>query len=113
DPSIFALETLDDLKQSFVDIRAQTGHLVHPIAAVLIRHVKATGRQRSASQEVEASLRAMFQPVFVVPAGEEIYHTQKKGVPISHYAPQSGAGKAYARIDKSIRVNDCTDPAAH
>lgn len=113
DPSIFALETLDDLKKSFGDIRKLTGHLIHPIAAVLIRHVKAVGRQRSASQEVEASLREMFHPVFVVPAAEEIYHTQKKGIPISHYAPQSGAGKAYEKIAKSIRVNACAAPAAN
>ena len=112
DPSIYSLETLDDLKKSFGDIKQLTGHQIHPIAAVLIRHVKANGRQRNASQEVEASLRDMFHTVFVVPAAEEIYQTQKKGVPISHYAPQSGVGKAYAKIAKSIRINAATVPTA-
>ena len=55
----------------------------------------------------------MFHPVFVVPAAEEIYQTQKRGVPISHYAPQSGVGKAYEKIAKSIRVHACTQATAN
>jgi chromosome partitioning protein len=105
DPSIFSLETLSDLKRSFTDIRRLTGHSVRPIAAVLIRHVKTNGRKANASTEVEASLREMFDPVFVVPAADEIYQTQKEGVPISHYAPRSGVGRAYEKIAQSIRRN--------
>ena len=112
DPSIFALETLEDLRKSFGDIQELTGHSVHPIAAVLIRYAKADGRQRNSCQEVEASLNAMFNPVFVVPAADEIYQTQKKGLPISHFAPQSGAGKAYERIAKSIRTHAFAAPGA-
>jgi chromosome partitioning protein len=105
EPSIFSLETLDDLRKSFTDIKRLTGHSIRPIAAVLIRHVKANGRKPNASTEVEASLREMFDPVFIVPAADEIYQTQKEGVPISHYAPRSGVGRAYEKIAKSIRHN--------
>jgi len=105
DPSIYSLETLEDLQKSFGDIKRLTGHAIHPIAAVLIRYVKADGRKRSPCQEVEASLKAMFSPVFVVPAADEIFQTQKKGLPISHYAPQSGVGKAYEKIANSIRIH--------
>jgi chromosome partitioning protein len=111
DPSIFSLETLEDLKKSFTDIRRITGHSIRPIAAVLIRHVKSNGRKPNASTEVEASLREMFHPVFVVPAAEEIYQTQKEGVPISHYAPRSGVGRAYEKIAQSIRRNAKTTTA--
>ncbi|HEV3262391.1 MAG TPA: AAA family ATPase [Gemmataceae bacterium] len=111
DPSIFSLETLEDLKRSFTDIKQLTGHSIRPIAAVLVRHVKANGRTPNASTEVEASLREMFHLVFVVPAADEIYQTQKEGVPISHYAPRSGVGRAYAKIAKSIRINARTTGA--
>ncbi len=109
DPSIFSLETLDDLAQSFRDIKQITGHAISPVGAVLIRYVRPNGRKRNASQEVEAALKKMFDTVFLVPADEEVYQTQKEGLPISHYAPRSGAGRAYARIAKLLRTN--TRPA--
>jgi chromosome partitioning protein len=111
EPSIFSLETLADLKKSFTDIKQLTGHSIRPIAAVLVRHVKANDRKPNASTEVEASLREMFHPVFVVPVADEIYQTQKEGIPISHYAPRSGVGRAYEKIAKSIRLNAKTTTA--
>ena len=111
DPSIFSLETLEDLRKSFSDIKQLTGHSIRPIAAVLIRHVSSNGRKPTPSSEVEASLREMFHPVFVVPAAEVVYQTQKQGLPISHYAPRSLVGKAYERITKSIRQSAKTVPA--
>jgi chromosome partitioning protein len=103
EPSIFSLEALDDLKKSFHDIQQLTGQALNAVAAVLIRYIKADRRKNNPSQEVEASLREMFQTVFVVPAAEEIYQTQKEGLPISHYAPRSGVGKAYEKIANSLR----------
>ena len=103
DPSVYALESLDDLQQSFRDIEESTGRPIHPIAALLTRYVEADGPGRIPSQEIEASLKAVFHPVFVVPVADEIYQTQKEGVPISHYAPRSGVGKAYEKITRSIR----------
>jgi chromosome partitioning protein len=44
----------------------------------------------------------MFPTVFVVPDAIEIYDAQIKGIPISHFAPKSRAGKAYERIAKNI-----------
>ncbi len=100
DPSIFALETVDDLKKTFRDIQEMTGHALEEIGAVLIRSdVQKTG----STCEVEASLRDMFARVFVVPAADEIFQTQKKGLPISHYAPRSSVGKAYEKIARLIR----------
>ena len=103
DPSIFALETLDDLRQSFRDVEESTGHSINPIAALLTRYVKADGLEGNPSREIEAGLKEIFHPVFVVPVADEIYQTQKEGVPISHYAPRSGVGKAYEKIAKSVR----------
>ena len=50
----------------------------------------------------------MFHPVFVVPAAEEIYQTQKEGRSDLPLRPNSGVGKAYEKIAKSIRVSACT-----
>jgi len=115
DPSIFSLEALDNLKASFRDIKQMTGHPINRITAVLIRYAKPDVfsrilRRSNPSQEVEARLREIFETVFVVPDSIEIYETQRQGVPISHYAPGSKVGRAYAEITKSISANSKKKP---
>lgn len=112
EPSIYALEALDNIKVIFRDIRRKTRHVIDQIVVVLIRYVKSDdiftkmfGR-RSPSQEVEARLRDIFDTVFIVPDSDEIYQAQKAGLPISHFAPGSRAGKAYAAIVNSIIDGD-------
>ena len=107
DPSVFALEALENLKKSFHDVRRMARHSIHRITAVLVRYVKPDPvsrllGSRNASQEIEARLKEMFDPVFIVPDSVEIYRAQKKGMPISHLAPGSRVGKAYRRIAESI-----------
>jgi len=115
DPSIFSLEALDNLKASFQDIKRMAGHTINRITAVLIRYAKPDVfsrifHKRSPSQEVEERLRIMFETVFVVPDSIEICETQRLGVPISHYAPKSRVGRAYAEITKSISINSNQKP---
>jgi len=110
DPSIFALETLDNLKASFRDVKQIAGHSINQITAVLVRYVKPhvfsrVFGKRNPSQDVEERLREMFHSVFVVPESMEIYGAQCQRMPISHYAPKSKVGKAYAQIAKSIDSN--------
>ncbi len=110
EPSIFSLEALDNLKASFHDIKQMAGHSVNRITTVLIRYAKPDVfsrilHKRNSSQEVEEKLRTMFDTVFIVPDSIEIYETQRQGVPISHYAPGSRVGRAYAEITKGISNN--------
>ena len=110
DPSIFSLEALDNLKIYFDDIKRMAGHSINQITWVLIRYaspplLSRMFHKRNPSQEVEARLREMFDTVFVAPESREIYETQRQGVPISHYAPSSRVGRAYAEITKSISTN--------
>lgn len=110
DPSIFSLEALDNLKRSFQDIKQMTGHSFDQIIAILIRYVKSTVfsrilRKRTTSQEVEIRLREMFHTVFVVPDSAEVFQAQREDIPISHYAPKSKAGKAYAEIASNISMH--------
>jgi len=110
DPSIFSLEAMDNLKATFDDVRELAGHSINQITGVLIRYVKPNMfsrlfRKLNPSQEVEERLRAMFHTVFVVPESMEIYGAQRQRMPISHYAPGSNLGKAYAEIARSIDGN--------
>jgi len=110
DPSIFSLEALDNLEASFRDIKRMAGHPINRITTVLIRYAKPDVfsrilHRRSPSREVEAKLKTMFETVFVVPNSVEIYETHRQRVPISHYAPGSRVGRAYAEITKSISTN--------
>ena len=115
DPSIFSLEALDNLKASFQDVKLMAGHSINRVTAVLIRYTKPNVfskilRRRNPSQEVEERLKEMFDAVFVVPESKEIYETQRRGVPISHYALRSKVGRAYAQITKSISTNSEKKP---
>ncbi len=108
DPSIYSLEALENLKQTFRDIKRREGHPINKITVVLNRyHVEhdvfaKMFQRRHPSYEIESRLREMFPSVFTVPEAIEIYDAQKKGIPISHFAPKSKAGKAYESIAKSI-----------
>ena len=108
DPSIYSLEALGNLKHTFRDIKRREGHPINKITVVLNRyHVEhdvfaKMFQKRHPSYEVEVRLREMFPSVFVVPEAIEIYDAQKNGIPISHFAPKSRAGKAYERIAKNI-----------
>jgi chromosome partitioning protein len=50
-------------------------------------------------------LKQMSGEVFIVPESQEIYEAQKRGLPISHYAPESAVGKAYEKIADHIKIN--------
>jgi chromosome partitioning protein len=111
DTGIFSFEALNNLKTSFSDVRRMTGHTIDKITMILIRYVEPDIlsrilRKQNPSQEALAKLKEMFQTVFVVPESREIYEAQKKGIPISHFAPGSRCGKAYEKIVKSIVDNN-------
>jgi len=50
----------------------------------------------------EAEVRKAFKQVFIVPYSPAIYETQQKGLPISHYAPESDAGREYRAITTAL-----------
>ena len=110
DPSIFSLESLENLKISFNDVEQMTGHTINQITTVLIHYDKPNLlprmlRRHNPSQYVEARLKAAINKLFIVPDSNEFYQAQRRGVPISHIAPHSRAGKVYAAIAKDIINN--------
>jgi chromosome partitioning protein len=54
-------------------------------------------------REFEGEVKKYFNLVYPVPYSREIYEAQKAGLPISHFAPDCPAGKAYSRIAEVIQ----------
>jgi chromosome partitioning protein len=107
DPSIFSLESIGNLQTVLDEIKEMNGHSISKITTVLTRYKNPTFISRllgkdNPSGEVEAMLREQYNDVFIVPETIKVYEAQKAGIPISHYAPESLAGKAYAKITKSL-----------
>ena len=121
DRGIFALNGLRTLMTIFSDIREATGDSVVPDLAILTRwdrkeadkknsgimafFGRLSGRNREHEDQdleqaarFEEEVRKYFSLVFTVPYSREIYEAQQQGVPISHFAPESEAGAAYAGI---------------
>jgi chromosome partitioning protein len=110
DPSIFALEALGNLQTYCQDIEQMTGHKINSITVVLTRVIKHSHlcrlfRLPHPSQEIEIKLREMFTKIFVIPEAQEIYQTQRLGLPISHYAPTSKIGKAYENLVEHLKLH--------
>jgi chromosome partitioning protein len=47
-------------------------------------------------------IRRLFRTVYTVPYSPLIYESQKRGLPISHFAPDSSAGTAYKTIADEV-----------
>jgi chromosome partitioning protein len=113
EPSIFSLDSFMIIKNMFGDTRKMTKCHIDNITVVLNRYVKPDlfsllFRRQNASQEVEMKLKESNRDLFIVPEAHEIYEAQKRGLPISHYAPDSAVGKAYEKIADHIKINTTT-----
>lgn len=110
EPSIYSLEALDNMKIVLGDVQRMTGHSIDQITVILDRYRKQdifskVFYKRSPSQEVLARLSQLFDTIFTIPDSTQIYLAQQRGVPVSHYAPNSKVGKAYARIAEYVSSN--------
>ncbi|HBB34832.1 MAG TPA: chromosome partitioning protein [Cyanobacteria bacterium UBA8803] len=111
DPSIFSLEALEYLKTYCRDIEEMSDHVINQITVVLNRAIISNSTQNSSgkpspSEEIESRLKELPDPVFVVPQSLLIYRSQQEGLPISHYATNTGKiGKAYEAIATHLSGN--------
>ena len=127
DPGTFALRGMEALSTVFHDIREMLGENVTTDLAILTRwkgpddRAAKTGglalflkrifspgpspeeeRERERLKMFETEVRKTFKQVFIVPYSPAIYETQQKGLPISHYAPESDAGREYRAITTAL-----------
>ncbi len=107
DPGVFALEGVETLNLIFDDINESSGVKINPRIAILTRCNKAslfsmiTGK-RDPVKEIKKGMERFFDSVYTVPYGVEVYESQLKGVPISHYKPKCEAGVAYKKIAEVV-----------
>lgn len=107
DPSIYSLESVTNLATVLEDVEKLRNKPFENIIPVLIRYkktgllAKVLGR-RNSSDEVESMLNDWSSRVFVIPDSELFFETQAEGIPVSHYAPKSAAGKAYEKLARHL-----------
>lgn len=124
DRGVFALQGLHTLMTIFADIREIVGNRITPDLAILTRWDSNVAGKRGIKaffsrfslkdssdrvkeevlvREFEEEVRKYFNLVYTVPYSREIYEAQRAGLPISHFAPDSPAGKAYSGIAEVIQ----------
>jgi chromosome partitioning protein len=101
EPSIYSLESLDNLKLVLDDVQRIRKSAFKKITVILTQYNK----PKKSSEEVKSMLTEWTESLFIVPYSEKIYETQKEGIPISHYAPDDGAGRVYDEITASWMEN--------
>ena len=107
DPGVFALEGLEDLHLVLDDIRESVNTEINAKMAILTKCTKASffsklrGRPNPV-KEIEEEAKKVFERVILIPYSIEIYESQLKGIPISHYAPKCKAGLSYEKIANEI-----------
>lgn len=131
DPGTFALRGMEALSMVFGDVREMLGKDVATDFAILTRWKgsddPAAGsgglalflkrifspassaeeeKERERLKAFESEVRKVFKQVFTVPYSPAIYETQQQGLPISHYAPESGAGREYRAIATALLERD-------
>jgi chromosome partitioning protein len=107
EPSIYSLESLDTIKLVLGDVQRIRKSAFRKITIILTRYISQgffsrLYKSRNSSEEVKSMLTERSESLFIVPYSEKIYETQKEGIPISHYAPEDGAGKIYDEIAGSM-----------
>jgi chromosome partitioning protein len=124
DAGTFALNGMEALSMIFNDIREMIGEDVNADFAILTRwggsddsggglalFLKRIFSPASFAEEereterlkaFESEVRKKFKQVFVVHYSPLIYEAQQKGLPISHYAPESKPGRDYRAVATAL-----------
>jgi len=124
DRGVFALHGLHTLMTIFSDIKEILGDQITPDLAILTRwdceekeqagilaslshifkkRMPSTEKGDEMIRESEGEVRKYFNLVYPVPYSREICEAQKAGMPISHFAENCHAGKAYSVIAEVIK----------
>lgn len=124
DAGTFALNGMEALSMIFNDIREMIGEDVNADLAILTRwggsddsggglalflkrifspaSFAEEEREKERLKAFESEVRKKFKQVFVVHYSPLIYEAQQKGLPISHYAPESKPGRDYRAVATAL-----------
>lgn len=108
DAGIFAYETLETLKTLIIDINKELGVEMN-VMMVLLKEYTTSLFDKFLAQKARNLLKRFLEinlssqvEILTLPFSRKIHQAQIKGMPISHFAPFSGVGRAYKRIAKEI-----------
>lgn len=124
DAGTFALNGMEALSMIFNDIREMIGEDVNADLAILTRwggsddsggglalflkrifspaSFAEEEREKERLKAFESEVRKKFKQVFVVHYSPLIYEAQQRGLPISHYAPESKPGRDYRAVATAL-----------
>lgn len=117
DPGIFALEGIETMNAIFQDIRENLGRDVRAEIAIMSQESPAqerrggllgailgllSRREERTEEAIDERVSASFMMVETVPFSAEVPAAQRKGLPVSHYAPDCPAGQAYRKIASTV-----------
>lgn len=113
DSGVFAFETIETLVTLLEDIREEIGVEVDIISILLKKYPapvsiftkNPTGEIRNMLNKYFIENDIICPDILEVPYSQEVYQAQKKGLPISHYAPYCGAARAYRKAAEVIVQN--------
>ncbi|MEK6564817.1 MAG: AAA family ATPase [Candidatus Omnitrophota bacterium] len=108
DSGIFAYETLATLKSLVIELNKELGVEIN-LLMMLLRETSISVLDKYQAWEIKKLLKEFLSEnnmpqvkIFTIPFSRKICRAQMKGMPISHYAPFSDAGRTYRRIAKEI-----------
>ena len=87
------------------DLFTRLRNIFHPPPEPSPRDLRAAEERKRERERLHVTLeeiRKKFPSVFTVPYSPAIYEAQKRGMPISHFAPDSSAGIAYKAIADEV-----------
>jgi chromosome partitioning protein len=111
---VFAFEALSTFKSLIVEMNKEAGMEVNLLMMLLRRASRAAlndHQTRRSKQWIKDFLVENSMPqvrVLRIPFSRRINEAQVKGLPLSHYAPHSGAARAFRKI--AMRIIDGAQP---
>ena len=118
DSGVFAYETMETLQTLLQHIHDELGLAINVLFVILQEHPVVTFHlfEPVPTKEIGKLLKEYFifqcgecPAMFKAPHSKKIYESQKKGVPISHYAPFSSIGRFYKKLAKEVGKYGNTD----
>jgi len=108
DAGVFAFETLETLKTLILDLSNEIGVEIN-VLMTLLREYPTAHFFSDPTAEVKVLVKDFLNSngmstveIVTVPFAHNIYKSQVKGLPISHYAPWSDVGRVFKKIAKQL-----------
>jgi chromosome partitioning protein len=108
DSGVFAYEALETLKTLIMNLHNELGVETN-VMMIILREYSSSFMDRRTTGSVKKLLKKFLVEndipqvkIFTMPFSRQVYWSQMKGMPISHYAPLSGIGRSYEGIAKEL-----------